>query len=334
MVELLLAFIRSTREGDWKLHCACLRDLLPWMFAYDRVNYSRYMTIYWSEMTKLHDTHPSAHQQLLEGEFAVQRCRGKAFAQVGVDHCIEQTLNFDSRMKLVGITLKPGAHHRWLLTAHERSAVARACRKLAGLDTTSPEFHKESGKAACDRSEKGVQSILSMLQSCQDPFAGSDSLCNFVTGLVASEEVENDCLQAKNKGESALKDFMTNRLDGDEPAKSFFDTLPKISLKTFSSLLKQSSVTVDNAKVVLKADRSLFARMVVVAQTRLLNMPEVLCYELGPLPWSLATGDGSLTKTAKSKLLNLLEDGIEPAEDIPPNAAIMIDAMAVLQAAW
>ena len=62
-------------------------------------------------------------------------------------------------------------------------------------------------------------------------------------------------------------------------------------------------------------------------------MPEVLCYyELGPLPWSLATGDGSLTKTGKSKILNLLEDGIEPAEDIPPNAAKMIDAMAVLQA--
>ena len=111
----------------------------------------------------------------------------------------------------------------------------------------------------------------------------------------------------------------------------FHDTLSQLRLKMFSSLLKVSSVSVDSTKIVLKANRNLFARMVIIAQSRLLNMADVLCHELGPLPWSLATGGGCPAKTDKAKMLHLLEDGIAPAEDIPARAAVIVDAMAVLQ---
>lgn len=40
IVGLLLRFIRSTREGNWQLYLACLRDIMPWFFAYDRTNYA------------------------------------------------------------------------------------------------------------------------------------------------------------------------------------------------------------------------------------------------------------------------------------------------------
>lgn len=41
MVATGLGFLRATRTGDFQLHLACLRKMLPWFFAYDRVNYSR-----------------------------------------------------------------------------------------------------------------------------------------------------------------------------------------------------------------------------------------------------------------------------------------------------
>jgi len=82
----------------------------------------------------------------------------------------------------------------------------------------------------------------------------------------------------------------------------------------------------------LKADRDLFARLLVVAQTRDMDLREVLQYSLGPLPWSLASVDGSLGKTDKSKLLEILVKEVEPAEDVPPTAALIVDGMAVLQA--
>ena len=57
----------------------------------------------------------------------------------------------------------------------------------------------------------------------------------------------------------------------------------------------------------------------------------LLHYELGPVPWSLATPDGGLVKTDKSCLLHLLESGTLPVEDVPPMAALILDGMAVLQ---
>ena len=97
--------------------------------------------------------------------------------------------------------------------------------------------------------------------------------------------------------------------------------------------MKEISVQVDKRKVVLKADRRLFARMVVVAQSQLLNLKEVFSNEFGPLPWSLATMDGSPVKTQKSKLLQLIEKhSPEVADNIPMGgAAVLIDAMALLQ---
>lgn len=58
MVQLLLLFTRGTRADDWHLHLSAIRSMLPWFFAYDRVNYQRYLTAYWLEMNLLEHTHP------------------------------------------------------------------------------------------------------------------------------------------------------------------------------------------------------------------------------------------------------------------------------------
>ena len=41
MISVVLSFIRATRTADFALHMSSLRQMLPWFFAYDRVNYSR-----------------------------------------------------------------------------------------------------------------------------------------------------------------------------------------------------------------------------------------------------------------------------------------------------
>ncbi len=41
MVKLLLAFTRAQREGMWELHLAAFRDILPYFFRYDQLNYSK-----------------------------------------------------------------------------------------------------------------------------------------------------------------------------------------------------------------------------------------------------------------------------------------------------
>lgn len=142
MVQVLLLFIRATRENDWQLHLSAVRSMLPWFFAADRVNYARYGSIYWLEMISMDRTHPrffshdktlsrplniwvaSYHSYLpnaylgillvysgaLQGvveNWTCQRQDRYGFSSTACDQTMEQTFNRDSKTKggIVGFTL-------------------------------------------------------------------------------------------------------------------------------------------------------------------------------------------------------------------------------------
>ncbi len=63
MMNILFAFIRSIRTVDWQLHMDSTQRMLPWMFAYDRPNYSRFLSFYWTEMQNLPSKHPSIYEE-------------------------------------------------------------------------------------------------------------------------------------------------------------------------------------------------------------------------------------------------------------------------------
>ena len=42
LVEILLGLLRASREGNWALHLSSIRQMIPWCFAYDNLNYARY----------------------------------------------------------------------------------------------------------------------------------------------------------------------------------------------------------------------------------------------------------------------------------------------------
>ena len=42
LVEILLSLLRASREGNWALHLSSIRQMIPWCFAYDNLNYARY----------------------------------------------------------------------------------------------------------------------------------------------------------------------------------------------------------------------------------------------------------------------------------------------------
>ena len=333
MVGLLLRFIRSTREGDWSLHLACVRDMLPWMFAYDRTNYSRYLPVYWCDMMSLKEEHPSAYEAFQAGDFVVQRS-GNAFSQVAVDHTIEQTINRDTKSQggIIGFSLNKGAVQRWLLTSHERAAITQACREMAGMSVTNADgVIKEKGKGRMSVDEGDVKKVQSTLSNWGNPFSPNDTdeICHLASGMAAPKKLEEDLLVAYDKGEEAMTAFIKKRLTTNEVP--FYDPIPKLKLATFDSVTL-APVKIGGREVMLKADRDLFARLLVVAQTRDMDLREVFRYSLGPIPWSLASADGSLCKTNKAKLLESLVKRVEPAEDVTPTAALIVDGMAVLQA--
>ena len=61
MVEVLLNAIRATREGNWEMHIESTKEMLPWFYAYDHIDYARYLPIYLVNMMSLEESHPEAH---------------------------------------------------------------------------------------------------------------------------------------------------------------------------------------------------------------------------------------------------------------------------------
>ncbi|CAH1225893.1 unnamed protein product [Diabrotica balteata] len=88
MVDILLEFQFSERSGNWEIHLSSFRKMLPYFFAFDHVNYSRWGTIYLMDMYKLHGEAPEVHEECMNENFVVKRLNGN-FNQLSVDQALE-----------------------------------------------------------------------------------------------------------------------------------------------------------------------------------------------------------------------------------------------------
>ena len=131
------------------------------------------------------------------------------------------------------------------------------------------------------------------------------------TRIAADENAVKDVMETiesitcmEEKGEDAAVKFVTSNILSSTP--DIHVTIEKTNLKTFSTM-GAKAVTTKNKKgeiVALKNSKVLFAKMLLIAKTRSLEMKEVLQYSLRPYPSPLGTSDEDLVKTQKSKQPN------------------------------
>ncbi|KAJ8049553.1 hypothetical protein HOLleu_02339 [Holothuria leucospilota] len=332
MVEELLLFLRATREGNWALHLASVRRILPWVFAYDHINYSRYLPVYWLEMSDLEKTHPLIHRQLLQGDFVVRRSEG-SFAQVACDQAIEQTANRDSKTKggMHGFTTSSGAVNRWIWSHHERGLITRECEIMAGKADNGSHTHADLFQSRMKRDKEDVEKIINTTNNMINPFEyEQEELINITSGVVAAQDITHDIRCARQRGDEEFMKFAKERIQTEEA--DLFEGMKKLKQKTFTDMAKTSKRKVKGKEIALKADRNLLARLVVVGRHRQIDLQHMLTYSLGPLPLSLANPQGSLVKTNKATLLHVIESLPEkPVTEIPVGGVYVIDGMALIQ---
>ena len=80
----------------------------------------------------------------------------------------------------------------------------------------------------------------------------------------------------------------------------------------------------------MKADRRLFGNMVLIDQSRKLEMSDLLSHHLLPLPWALSNGDGTMMKTNKAVLSKHLESKVVRVEEVPHPSVTIIYAMGLM----
>lgn len=163
---------------------------------------------------------------------------------------------------------------------------------------------------------------MEVVSNWTNPFEPSEELASLSSGCVVTETIKSGLLAAKEKGTEALTAFVEDRLLSD--SLGFFNPLPKFRLGTFRDTQKKTTVSKEGSAVILRTDRNLFARLLVIGQSRQMDLRQLLVHELGPLPWSLALFDATLPK--------VLEDGVESLQCLQAQTtAVIIDAMTMLQ---
>ena len=82
--DILLGLIRASREGNWQLYLFAIRKMIPWCFAYDRLNYARYLPAYYAQMINLQTDHPQVYQHFSNGGLSVQLADDNPFGRIPV----------------------------------------------------------------------------------------------------------------------------------------------------------------------------------------------------------------------------------------------------------
>ena len=71
IVAVLRDLTSYFREGVWKFHFSAVRRAIPLFFAFDRVNYKRWVPLYYEDCLAVADKYPMLHQTFTNGGFVV-----------------------------------------------------------------------------------------------------------------------------------------------------------------------------------------------------------------------------------------------------------------------
>ena len=86
---LLFMFIRSLRSADFDSFRRCLKEIILWMLALDRVHYSRWLWVFLHALERLEDTNENIFRNFMEGRFVVNKS-GRPFSCIAEDQAHEQ----------------------------------------------------------------------------------------------------------------------------------------------------------------------------------------------------------------------------------------------------
>ena len=84
-----LMFIRSEREGNFRLYILALRKLIKWYFIFDKFNYSRWLSVHLFDLMTVETMFPDIYENFDKGFFTSQKSENR-FSQIALDQVHDQ----------------------------------------------------------------------------------------------------------------------------------------------------------------------------------------------------------------------------------------------------
>ena len=173
--------------------------------------------------------------------------------------------------------------------------------------------HKELRPSQMKTSESNTKKVVGAICGFTNPFEveNRDELYCLSSGIPANSTVSDNLPQATDLGKKAMEQFIKERLV--DRTKKFHDPVTRIKLQTFASTEKRQQVRTSQNKIIeVRAERDIFAQLVLLLLQHDIDLELTMSYQLGLVPWALGTADGSPWKSEKSKLLHNLEGNVVP----------------------
>ena len=302
---------------DWYLHMSSVNRAIDLCFVSDRINYKRWLPIYYEDCLALPQRFPKMHSSFVKGDFVVRHTQRRGSA-VPVDQALEKAYKKPAKSSdgIIGFTRRKEAVCKWNLIKHEkakyRSHLYDVCQMADDEDQYS--LHYEFSERTSKSDSDSVKSLMRNIKQRGNPFdlEQPSRIRNIATGAILEKSNEEFLLNFSTLAKTAREDFYQSRLI--EKSKQILDAIPKTRKKTMK---KNSTETYDLSKETVK-----FLRHIDYCRLRKFDLRCLLSYEISPTPFYLVK-DGLMRKPNKSDLVNELKklaSEVTPLSTLPPSS--------------
>ena len=279
MVEILYMHYHAMCTQNWEEYLTSTSVMLPWMFAYQILHYSRYLSLYWSEINNLDE-----NTFLMRSGLFLASMSGRLFSALLHDQWIEMTMNKGSKMKAGWIGIM---HNEEVLQVNTKvinniTKVKESLREVANIQKCQYS-HIEHSPARMIKDVKTIHSLES--------------------GLLASEELVKEFDSANEKGEKQATKFLEERVLTNK--KQIYDQINLNKQRNFSK-----STVVKNTGKVCKTDameNRAMVKIISLAETATVDLEEMMRYRLTEICLPLFNINGQMRKAVKSNFINSFE---------------------------
>ncbi|KAL4238796.1 hypothetical protein ACF0H5_003503 [Mactra antiquata] len=338
LVRLLRNLVRADREGNWNLHLLTVQSILPYFASFNNINYFRWCSVYLEDMKLLPKSAPDVFEQFSKGKFVVKQTPGN-FKAVGVDQCLEQTINRSQKGSggIIGSSRKKDFVAEWEIIYHEMMGVSNLHQELSGTKQNNHELilhHEFTNAETCAR-EKNVIDMVQFIQHHENPFkVGPETeykLHNIITQEVMTDDIRLSIINVKELGEEMYKVFRQERILTKK--KRIHEPIHKNDIKTFNSINTNQMTRKNNSKTKKFQKLTSGHRYLEICQARGNSIKELFKYDLIESCY-LFEDSGLIKKSTKSVLCHELEKFIDVSVEYSPstwcemNTVWLVDVMA------
>ena len=218
---------KSFREADWNLHLPAVQRAIFLCFAFDRVNYKRWLPLYYQDCSQLSQNFPGIYAQFLKGDFVVRHTLRNGSA-VTIDQALEKEYNkpATSQAGIIGFTRRKEVVCKWNIIKHEKAKYRKLLRDVCLIkEDDEYELHQEFSGTLTEKSEEYVSLVAEYIQQHGNPFDISKprGLINLTNRSKIEKADANFRLKCLSLGKIEYNEFYATPFE--KKSLKFFDTI-------------------------------------------------------------------------------------------------------------